>query len=224
MLVLIVSPHSLCDNKYDQRHCDKVAKFYSEQINNCILADGHNTILYLSNALRFNNSTSPPVITDYNRKETNESEWRKQLATIIRDENPDLILEIHSYPGPNIIIEKDGKRVEYNGLDKEFSDLVLAYYRQWRKNKVVIIQTKSSDIQLVGSMFSELSKNVDCRDIGISTIDVDCAISEQFAGSHNHIFLEFNEQVKDKSLAFNVSKSAIRSLNSINQNSTCNIL
>lgn len=224
MLVLLVSPHSLCDKNQPKRHCDRVARYYVDAISEHLSKMGCKIITHVSDALRHNHDTIPATVIDYNRPDTNKYPWRKKLDKLAIDNKPDLILEIHSYPGPNIIIPKSGRK---NTLSSEFSDFVSKYFYQWRNNEVVVIHTKNGDRDGSHNFYRDLVDTYgDYDSVGVSSIDVNTAISTQLSPRFKHIFLEFNEQLENDKLAESVARVAVRQIkkNSIGKGDECIML
>jgi hypothetical protein len=91
MKFIVAAPHSFCYRNVPIRHCDRVARSAVREIEKCDLKQ-YIRHIHLSDKLRTTEH-------DYNRPNTNETAWRKDLRNRIVEIIPDFIFEIHSFPG-----------------------------------------------------------------------------------------------------------------------------
>ena len=73
--ILIIAPHSYCDEVNKQRHCDIRAKEIAEKLAKFATQAGYDVKLILSDKLR--------QINDYNRDESFTEPWRRQIRDYI---------------------------------------------------------------------------------------------------------------------------------------------
>ena len=97
--LFVVAPHSYCDPQNPDRHCDRVALAAVNEIGSC---DAPNHFI-------FNAKTADKLRTvahDYNRPNTDNTQWRDDLRTRVKREKPDFVLEIHSFPGDHEMYQR----------------------------------------------------------------------------------------------------------------------
>ena len=89
--LFVAAPHSFCNPENANRHCDRVALAAVNEIR-AYDAGRHISDPITSDKLR-------TLRHDYNRPNTDKTLWRENLRTRVKQEKPDFVLEIHSFPG-----------------------------------------------------------------------------------------------------------------------------
>jgi hypothetical protein len=104
---IVTSPHSFCDNVIKTRHCDTVALQAGDHIVTALNASGVHNVVYHPNINRMRFPSDVNGTTnftgDYNRPETNGTEWRDQLVEYANAALTDFVFEVHSFPGDHPI-------------------------------------------------------------------------------------------------------------------------
>ena len=113
--ILIIAPHSYCDEVNKQRHCDIRAKEIAEKLTKFATQSGYDVKLILSDKLR--------QINDYNRGESFTEPWRQQIRDYIENNsNSDIIIfETHSFPASNTEF-KNGSQVALLAIDEYYNE------------------------------------------------------------------------------------------------------
>jgi hypothetical protein len=113
--ILIIAPHSYCDELNKQRHCDIRAKEIAEKLAKFATQAGYDVKLILSDKLR--------QINDYNRDESFTEPWRQQIRDYIENNsNSDIIIfETHSFPARDTEF-KDGSQVALLAIDEYYNE------------------------------------------------------------------------------------------------------
>ena len=113
--ILIIAPHSYCDEVNKQRHCDIRAKEIAEKLAKFATQAGYDVKLILSDKLR--------QINDYNRGESFTEPWRQQIRDYIENNsNSDIIIfETHSFPASGTEF-KDGSQVALLAIDEYYDE------------------------------------------------------------------------------------------------------
>ena len=113
--ILIIAPHSYCDEVNKQRHCDIRAKEIAEKLAKFATQAGYDVKLILSDKLR--------QINDYNRDESFTEPWRQQIRDYIENNsNSDIIIfETHSFPASNTEFKK-GSQVALLAIDEYYNE------------------------------------------------------------------------------------------------------
>ena len=90
--ILIIAPHSYCDDINKKRNCDIRSKEIAEKLAKFATQAGYDVKLILSDKLR--------QVHDYNRYESFNEPWRQQIRNYIKNNsNSDIIIfETHSFP------------------------------------------------------------------------------------------------------------------------------
>ena len=113
--ILIIAPHSYCDDINKQRTCDSRSKEIAEKLAKFAIQAGYDVKLILSDKLR--------QIHDYNRYESFTDPWRMQIRDYIENNiNSDIIIfETHSFPahGTEFL---DGSQVALLAIDEYYDD------------------------------------------------------------------------------------------------------
>lgn len=135
MKILIISPHSECDENNNDRHCDRSAKKMAMRLFE-ISKKKYDTTLILADDLRSN--------IDYNREVAKNTKWRNNIRKFIesnRDEKI-LVLEIHSFPPEHPDIY--GKTALVS--TKKNKDMMIVFNELLKKNNFNIDLMLVSDV------------------------------------------------------------------------------
>lgn len=99
--LFVTAPHSFCNPENANRHCDRVALAAVNEIR-AYDASKESKTLASRGRLISDPITSDKLRTlrhDYNRPNTDKTQWRENLRNRVKQEKPDFVLEIHSFPG-----------------------------------------------------------------------------------------------------------------------------
>lgn len=174
--VFLVSPHGHCEaDAY--RDCDRVA-FKAVA---ALRAVEPQMIIgtHLADRLRAHG--------DYNRPETNATPWRAQMTSLVREARPDIVLEVHSFPGTHPIYARD-----WPGAD-------LVLYRSpanasWVDRMATLVhEDTGAEVQVVDPTHP-VAITDDMRTLGVT-----------------HVLVEFNED-GDKDKIAPLAKAVLRAI------------
>lgn len=114
-IIVIIAPHSCCqtfDNKNANdyyRSCDELAKKGANLLEQISINLGFETKKFLADKVRINNKGE--IMTDYNREQFRDTEWRKEIVKYIAEKFIEdeelLIFEIHSFPNKDTEFNDD---------------------------------------------------------------------------------------------------------------------
>lgn len=111
--ILIVAPHSYCDNQIEQRHCDRRAKNMALRLGQ-LARETFESKSLKSGSPKSKISSFKVILSDklrethdYNRKSSYHTPWRRQVRDFIEStSDPIIVYEVHSFPKGTIFGEK----------------------------------------------------------------------------------------------------------------------
>lgn len=161
--ILIIAPHSKCNNISDERHCDIRSKEIAEKFEEIAKNAGYDVKLILSDELRSK--------YDYNRVESVKTSWRQTIRDYIEEniETPIIIYETHSFPTTGTEFD-DNSQMALLSIDEYYYD------------------TKKLHDYLINEAGIKLSKKINNTRIINLMID-----TSQYPNIKHHFLLEFNE-------------------------------
>lgn len=161
--ILIIAPHSKCDNTNEERHCDRRAKVMAEKLDLLAKNAKYDVKLILSDNLR--------SVHDYNRKEAFDTPWRQRVRDYIESnrESPIIIYETHSYP-PKGTEFADGSQMALLAIDEYYDG------------------TKKMHDYLINDAGINVHKDINRTRINNLMID-----TTKYPNIKHHYLLEFNE-------------------------------
>lgn len=138
--ILIIAPHSMCDDTNKQRHCDRRALKEANKLYIISVNAGYNTCLIVSDKLR--------AEFDYNRKESFTQDWRKEIRSYIENNKDQtiIIFEIHSFPPVGTEFDK-GSQIAVLAIDEYYdgAKFLLDYIKN---NTDIIIHPTINDTRV----------------------------------------------------------------------------
>ena len=113
--ILIIAPHSKCNNISDERHCDIRSKEIAEKFEEIAKNAGYDVKLILSDELRSK--------YDYSRVESVKTSWRQTIRDYIEEniETPIIIYETHSFPTTGTEFD-DNSQMALLSIDEYYYD------------------------------------------------------------------------------------------------------
>lgn len=161
--ILIIAPHSKCDNILTKRHCDTRSKEIAEKFEEIAKNAGYDVKLVLSDELR--------DIHDYNRVESFKTSWRQAIRDYIEENinSPIIIYETHSFPPTDTEFD-DNSQMALLAIDEYYDD------------------TKKLHDYLIKDVGVKLSKKINNTRIINLMID-----TSKYPNIKHHFLLEFNE-------------------------------
>ncbi len=154
MKIVITVPHSKCNGGgwilFDPHDCDKKSASFARKLNKAFKRESKlNTILILGDVNR--------IECDLNRKSCHDSkkyEFSKKLDKFLKEDNTNLLLDIHSFPGNHITYEL---YILVLSGDKKSMNISKSLYVFLKKNGVDIAATegdKTNHILYLGYEYS----------------------------------------------------------------------
>jgi len=231
-IILIIAPHSCCKkfeskNAVDYyRSCDESAKKGANLLEKIATNLGFETKKILSDKIRI--SEDGEILTDYNRKEFRDTEWRKDIVKYIAEKfmvDRDLyIFEVHSFPNNDTefedsefgLVSNDTYLPETKRLFTYLNNNTIFNILGDSKNdrnilRDIVYNNNSIDDNYLNNYFNNTyGKPIDIKKI-ISTdiVDIMNQTSEiskkqlSDTGKTNikrHLLLEFNENLGEKDM------------------------
>jgi hypothetical protein len=180
--LLVIAPHSYCtDEKI--RHCDMVVPLVISSLRKEFYK--HDVVFHLSDQKRIDG--------DYNRPETDGSVWREKGINFAKTNDPNFVLEIHSYPGSH----------------KYYKDI-------WYDSELVIFKS-TINADFIDVMITMLKKNDPSLKVMIGYPDHPVSITDDMAKNNKkHSLFEFNEELQVKrilEISHNVSQTILEMIN-----------
>jgi hypothetical protein len=187
MNILLTVPHSVCDSIKDKDNinhsCDSSAHESAILLCKSFINKGIDCICLASNEFRYKH--------DLNRKESRKTEYRNTLRTIMKTKNPDILLDIHSYPNNYMDEARDANMFKKDEIPPDIILLKGKLDRSYKNNSLsesLYRNLKNNNINV------KIIKDIDVLDIINEASEINIPgilieINEKLTTSSNHSLL-----------------------------------
>lgn len=163
MSIVITTPHSFCVHGINERHCDLNAENAAVSLLRILRTSKYSTVYLPADQPRFQ--------VDLNRPESRDTRFRQSLGKILNN-NPALLLDIHSFPYDtferdyDVVIIDNPPTTEYSVSlkDRLLNHNINVGYITGNSDNDIVIEARSKN---VFAMLIEYSEILNISDLNI---------------------------------------------------------